>query len=271
MARLTARERAALPDRAFAYIDSSGRRRLPIYDASHVRNALSRYNQVVFESDAQAERARRRLLAAAKRFRIVPIGFIDSQIRAAAEPSARRLPDGFVTMLLSDIEGSTGHLARLGDAYGDLLVSVRNAHGAAVSRVGGVVVEERADEYFAVFESPPAAIAAAAAIHRSVNDLDAGGEPVSVRIGIHAGYPTRRLDNYVGMAVHVAARISAAAHGGQTVTSGDTIAAVGDNLPDGVVVTALGRYRLRGIPGDPLQLFQVDADDAPLEFPPVRV
>ena len=271
MAKLTARERAALPDRAFAYIDSSGRRRLPIYDASHVRNALARFNQVQFESDAAEERARRRLLSAAKRFRIVPIGFIDSQIRAASEPIERRLPGGFVTMMLTDIEGSTAHLARLDDAYGDLLAAVRAAHREAVASVGGIAVEERADEYFAVFQSPPAAVAAAVAVQRALAGLDAHGEPVRVRIGMHAGYPTRRLDNYVGMAVHVAARICSAAHGGQIVVSGDTITALGDSTPTGVVVTPLGSHHLRGIPGEAVALFQVGAHGLLGGFPPIAL
>ncbi|MDX1390416.1 MAG: DUF6582 domain-containing protein, partial [Acidobacteriota bacterium] len=80
MAKLSAADRAALPDRAFAYVDSAGRRRLPISDASHVRNALARFGQVQFEDEAARERARRRLLNAAKRFRIVPVGFISSQL-----------------------------------------------------------------------------------------------------------------------------------------------------------------------------------------------
>ena len=65
MARLKPTERAGLPDRAFAYVDSKGRRRLPIHDAAHVRNALARFRQVGFESDAARERARKRLLQAA--------------------------------------------------------------------------------------------------------------------------------------------------------------------------------------------------------------
>ena len=67
MVRLGSTDRARLPDRAFAYIDSQGRRRLPIHDASHVRNALARFNQVRFEDDAARDRARTRLLVAAKR------------------------------------------------------------------------------------------------------------------------------------------------------------------------------------------------------------
>ncbi len=82
MSRLNARRRARLPDRAFAYVDSRGRRRLPIHDKAHVRNALARFSQVVFESDAARERARKRLLNAAKRYRIVPVGFITGQLQS---------------------------------------------------------------------------------------------------------------------------------------------------------------------------------------------
>jgi hypothetical protein len=67
MAKLSARERASLPDRAFAYIDSDGRRRLPINDEAHVRNALGRFERIRFEDDAAREKARRRLLIAAKK------------------------------------------------------------------------------------------------------------------------------------------------------------------------------------------------------------
>src|SRR5919108_876072 len=81
MARLKTRKRAGLPDRAFAYIDSRGRRRLPINDRSHVRNALARFNQVIFESDAARETARTRLLNAAKKYGIVPVGFITGQLQ----------------------------------------------------------------------------------------------------------------------------------------------------------------------------------------------
>src|SRR5438132_9130660 len=88
MAELRARERAKLPKTAFAYIDSSGRRRLPINDEAHVRNALARFNQVRFEDDAARERARTRLLRAAKRFGIVPVGFIDAQFRTERRHAA---------------------------------------------------------------------------------------------------------------------------------------------------------------------------------------
>ena len=82
MARLKASKRASLPDRAFAYVDSRGRRRLPVHDKAHVRNALARFNQVAFENDAARERARNRLLNAAKKYRIVPVGFITGLLQS---------------------------------------------------------------------------------------------------------------------------------------------------------------------------------------------
>src|SRR5438270_6631621 len=83
MARLKTGKRARLPDRAFAYVDARGRRRLPIHDEAHVRNALARFTQVGFEDDAARERARTRLLNAAKKYGIVPVGFITGQLQSA--------------------------------------------------------------------------------------------------------------------------------------------------------------------------------------------
>ena len=111
MAGLSTRERAKLPDSAFAYIDSAGNRRLPIHDEPHVRNALARFNGVVFEDEGARDRARTRLLKAAKRHGIVPVGFIEGQLRP-------KLPTGQLTLLFADIEGSSRHLAELGDRYG---------------------------------------------------------------------------------------------------------------------------------------------------------
>src|SRR4029434_631209 len=79
MSRLASSKRARLPVSAFAYVDSRGRRRLPIHDESHVRNALARFSQVAFEDEASRERARMRLLNAAKKYSIVPVGFITGQ------------------------------------------------------------------------------------------------------------------------------------------------------------------------------------------------
>lgn len=88
MARLSANQRKNLPDTAFAYVDSSGKRRLPINDESHVRNALSRFGQVPFETENARDIARRRLLNSAKRHGIVPVGFIEGELRTVKKKSA---------------------------------------------------------------------------------------------------------------------------------------------------------------------------------------
>src|SRR4030088_2394038 len=90
MPQLDGKTRADLPDSAFAYIDSRGRRRLPINDQAHVRNALARFNQTSFEDEAARDRARTRLLKAAKKFGIVPIGFMTGQLRSQSRQAAAR-------------------------------------------------------------------------------------------------------------------------------------------------------------------------------------
>ena len=135
MPPLRAKERAQLSDSAFAYIDSRGNRRLPIHDAAHVRNALARFGQVAFEDDGARDRARSRLLRAAKKHGIMPIGFISAQLQPQ-----RKFPTGHVTFLLTDIEGSTELLARLDDQYAPLLGDVRRLVRAAVRPAGGHVV-----------------------------------------------------------------------------------------------------------------------------------
>ncbi|MDQ3580881.1 MAG: hypothetical protein M3495_04355, partial [Pseudomonadota bacterium] len=88
MAKLDASKRTKLPDSAFAYVDSRGKRRLPIHDEAHVRNALARFARVSFENDAARERARVRLLNAAKKYGIVPVGFITGQLRSEQRHAA---------------------------------------------------------------------------------------------------------------------------------------------------------------------------------------
>ena len=107
MATLDAKKRASLPNSAFAYVDSQGNRRLPINDEAHVRNALSRFNQVKFESEEARDRAFRRLLKAATDYGIAPIGFVTRQLREARGADPSDLPSGVVTLMLTDIEGST--------------------------------------------------------------------------------------------------------------------------------------------------------------------
>ena len=280
MARLKTRKRARLPDRAFAYVDARGRRRLPIHDKAHVRNALARFNQVDFENDAARERARKRLLNAAKKYGIVPVGFITGQLQTEREHAAAQirataidaaaLPTGLVTLLMSDIEASTILLRKLGDRYGALLNDVRELLRTAVSRASGREIDARADEFFAVFERPGAAVETAVAVQRELSTRTwPAGLEVRIRLGIHSGRPTLTDVGYIGLAVHTTARVCAAAHGGQIVASAATRTAIGTSPPSGIRFRSLGRHRLPGL-AEPEMLFQVQAPGLRATFPPPR-
>jgi class 3 adenylate cyclase len=271
VARLSTSERLALTDRAFAYVDSHGVRRLPIHDASHVRNALARFGQVQFESEAARERARTRLLQAARKYRIVPVGFIANEIEVAQRARTTvQLPNGFVTMLMTDIEGSTALVHELGPRFGRLIDDVWTALREAVSGANGVEVEARADEFFAVFEAPRGAVEAAIAIQRTFAASSFAGDiPVRIRVGIHSGYPTRTADNYVGIDVNATSRITSLGHGQQIVVSANTREAVKSADAGGVRFVTLGAHKLRGFP-EPVALYQIAADGLPSRFPPLR-
>src|ERR687895_940090 len=135
MAELSASNRARLPDSAFAYIDSKGQRRLPIHDGSHVRNALARFDRVAFEDEAAKERARTRLLRAAKKHGIVPIGFFNGQLRSGTREAAA----GRLVIELGRI-GAPGELEqRLRDVLRDPTLSVLDwseSAGAYLDRDG---------------------------------------------------------------------------------------------------------------------------------------
>ena len=265
MPPLGAKERAQLPDSAFAYIDSRGRRRLPINDESHVRNALARFNQVVFEDDAARDRARTRLLRAAKKYGIVPIGFVSAELQPQ-----RKVPHGVVTLLMADVEGSTVLLRQLDERYAGVLAQLRRIERSAVKRAGGREIDARGDEFFAAFEQAPAALQAAVSIQRGVSEHSwPEGVAALLRIGIHRGRLTFTESGYVGLAVNTVARVCGAAHGGQIVLSSSAHKAVAKALADGVALSPLGSWKLRGFP-EPEALFQVAVEGLRSEFPPPR-
>src|SRR2546430_17204525 len=88
-------------------------------------------------------------------------------------------------------------------------------------------------------------------------------------IGVHRGRPTLTDTGYVGLAVHAAARICYAAHGGQIVVSSSVHSAVLASLADGVTLRSLGAFRFQGL-REPEQLYQLVAGDLLTEFPPLR-
>jgi class 3 adenylate cyclase len=146
-------------------------------------------------------------------------------------------PAGTVTMLFTDIEGSTRLLEELGGAYADALDRHRRILRGTFALHSGVEVDTQGDAFFVAFARASDALAAAA----DARDALAGG-PIRIRIGIHTGEPTATREGYVGMDVHRAARIAAAGHGGQILVSQTTRELAGaDGLRD------LGEHRLKDL------------------------
>jgi predicted ATPase len=168
----------------------------------------------------------------------------------------RELPDGRLTLLFTDVEGSTRLLHELGDGYADVLADHRRALREAFARRGGTEVDTQGDAFFFVFRSADDALAAA----REGCDLLEEG-PVRVRIGIHAGSPVLTSEGYVGADVHMAARIGAVGHGGQIVLS----EATRRELRDSHELLDLGEHRLKDF-DDPVPLFQLGDRG----FPPLK-
>jgi predicted ATPase/class 3 adenylate cyclase len=180
------------------------------------------------------------------------------------------LPTGTVTFLFSDIEGSTRLLQSLGDRYPDVLETHQRLLRSAFDVGGGIVLGTEGDSFFAVFPSAPDALAAAV---EAVKALDAQPWPegwaVRVRMGLHTGQGKLGGDNYVGIDVHRAARIAAAAHGGQLLVSDNTRRLIGSAVQNGLRFQDLGEHQLRDLP-EPERLHQVVIEGLPSDFPPIR-
>jgi len=171
-------------------------------------------------------------------------------------PMRSDLPSGTVTILFTDVEGSTRLLHELGpEGYADALAEHRQIVRKAVAAQGGVEVDTQGDAFFVAFPTADGAIAAAAA----ARDALAAG-PIRVRVGIHTGTPHLADEGYVGADVHRAARIAAAGHGGQVLVSAATVAVVGTKG-----LRELGEHRLKDFE-DAVVIYQLGEDG----FPPLR-
>ena len=166
------------------------------------------------------------------------------------------LPSGTVTFLFTDIVGSTRLLQEHGDGYAELLASHHDVVRAALRRHSGTEVDTQGDAFFVAFARASSAIAAA---HEICAGL--GNGPIRVRIGIHTGEPLITQEGYVGLDVHRAARIAAAAHGGQVVLSRTTR----DLLGPEPALRDLGEHRLKDLT-EAERLYQLGDG----EFPPLR-
>ena len=182
----------------------------------------------------------------------------------------RQLPTGTVTLLFSNIEGSTALLGRLGERYGEALSAQRALMRAAVSASGGREMEAVGDSFFVVFESAGDAVGCCVAAQRALAGHDwPGGVAVRVRMGLHSGEPAVQEDRYAGLDVYRARRIAAAAHGGQVVLSDVTRQLAESQLAAGVSVRDLGFHRLEDIEA-PEHLYQLVAAGLPDRFAPLR-
>ena len=152
-------------------------------------------------------------------------GVRDPVVATARERDSSRvadLPTGTVTLLFTDIEGSTRLLNELGaEAYDEALTEHRRLLREAFARRGGVEVDTQGDAFFYAFPSAAEAIEAAGEGQAA---LSVG--PIRVRMGVHTGRPHVGREGYVGEDVHLAARIAAAGHGGQVLVSQVTSALV---------------------------------------------
>jgi predicted ATPase/class 3 adenylate cyclase/Tfp pilus assembly protein PilF len=166
----------------------------------------------------------------------------------------RELPTGTVTFLFTDIEGSTRLLQRLGDGYAEVLAEHHRVLRDVWVRHEGVEVDTQGDAFFVAFARASRAVAAAADAQRALVDAQ-----VRVRMGLHTGESLLSDEGYVGYDVHRAARIAAAAHGGQVLLSQATADLAGADARD------LGLHRLKDLSA-PERLFQLGTDN----FPPLK-
>ena len=184
---------------------------------------------------------------------------------------AVRSPAATLTFLFSDIEGSTRLLDSLGsEAYTQVLERQAAIMRAAIAAHGGREEGTEGDSFFVVFDSAIEAVEAAVEAQRALAaEPWPPGVEVNVRMGLHAGEASSSAAGLVGIDVNRAARIAAAAHGGQIVVSDAVNALVTPVLAEGISLRGLGRHRLKDL-REPQPLCQVVADGLRLEFPPLR-
>jgi predicted ATPase/class 3 adenylate cyclase len=176
-------------------------------------------------------------------------------------------PTGTITMLFSDIEGSTRLLQRVGSQrYAEALGLHRRLLRDAFEQHGGYEVDYEGDAFFVAFPRAEDAVAAAAEAQRRLVGADwPSGEELRVRMGIHTGEPLAVPPKYVGLDVHEAARIMAAGHGGQVLLSRTTRDLAGNAF----AVRELGEHRLKDLSA-PKQLYQLLVEGLPSEFPALK-
>jgi predicted ATPase/class 3 adenylate cyclase/DNA-binding CsgD family transcriptional regulator len=179
------------------------------------------------------------------------------------------LPGGVVTFLFSDIEGSTRLVKALRDRYPQVLGEHRRLVRAAIAAHGGREVDTQGDGFFVAFDGATQAVLCALEVQRALAAHEwPAGAAVRVRIGVHTGQAVLAGDGYTGVAVHRAARICAAARGGQVLVSQATQDVVEDQEEElGFTLVDAGERRLKDL-DRPVRLFQLAAPG--LDLVPAR-
>jgi predicted ATPase/class 3 adenylate cyclase len=180
------------------------------------------------------------------------------------------LPEGTVTFLFTDLQGST----RLWESDREAMAAAVARHHVllndAIHRHGGVVFSYMGDGVAAVFETASEAVAGAVAAQRDLSSEDWGRVGrLQARMGVHTGEGRAVGDQYESHMLNRCARLMAIAHGGQLVISGSTAALVQGELPPGVDLLDLGEHRLRDLRSS-MHVFQVRAPGLASTFPPLR-
>ena len=180
------------------------------------------------------------------------------------------LPGGTVTLVFADVEGSTRLLHSLGKRYVGVRARMRELVRETAASRNGHEVDWAGDGAFLAFSRASDAVAAAAELQRAIaKEAWPQDGVLRLRVGIHTGEPELGEEGYVGLDVHVAARICAAGHGDQVIVSQATRDVVGNEPMPGVSFRPLGRHRLKDVP-DPQPLFQLVGPGISEDFPPLR-
>jgi DNA-binding NarL/FixJ family response regulator/class 3 adenylate cyclase len=184
------------------------------------------------------------------------------------------LPTGTVTLLFTDLEGSTGLIRQLGDRYGDLLGDHRRLLRGVVARHGGSEVDTAGDGNFIAFPTARDGVAAAVDAQRAMADHSWPAEAVvRVRMALHTGEPRLAEQGYHGLGVHLAARLCQSGRGGQILLSESTRAVIADDMPAGVSVVSLGEWALKDFerPQPVYEVVAAGVPDAPAGPAALRV
>ena len=181
------------------------------------------------------------------------------------------LPSGAITFLFTDIEGSTQLVKQLRDRYSEVLAAHQRLLRDAFAAHGGHEVDTQGDSFFVAFTSARDALLAAVEGQQALLSHPwPDGVQVKVRMGLHTGQAVAADGLYTGLAVHRAARIGAAGHGGQVLVSQAAQTLLEDEEEDlHIFLQDLGEQRLKDL-DRPVRLYQATGDGLPASFPPLR-